>query len=104
MQDGIPLPPIELRAVGTEPFWGARVEGRCLTYSHPEDQAGTRIWTRFTGKPDAGEWRGAYGGKIFILRTREHPNCSDGMSDRRYPLAIELTVRGEQRSGCAAPL
>src|SRR5688572_21982605 len=33
------------RAVGTEPFWSARIEGRCVLYSHPEDQDGTRVWT-----------------------------------------------------------
>src|SRR5689334_21646923 len=34
-------------ALGTEPFWGVKIEGRCLTYSTPEDQAGTRIWTKY---------------------------------------------------------
>ena len=39
-QDGEPVPANRLRAVGTEPFWGARIDGRCVTYSHPEDQSG----------------------------------------------------------------
>ncbi|MGZ8345430.1 MAG: hypothetical protein ACXWUO_17785 [Allosphingosinicella sp.] len=93
-----------LRAVGTEPFWGARIEGRCVTYSHPEDQDGTRVWTRYAETPDGGTWSGALGGKRFELRTRAAPGCSDGMSDRRYPLAVELTVYGERRRGCAEPV
>jgi len=93
-----------LRAVGTEPFWGARIEGRCVTYSHIEDQDGTRAWTRYTPGPDGGgAWVGALGGRRFELRVRARPGCSDGMSDKLYPLAVDLVVGGEQRSGCAEP-
>ena len=93
-----------LRAVGTEPFWGARIEGRCVTYNHPEDIKGTRVWTRYTPGPDGGIWSGALGGKKFELRTRSQAGCSDGMSDERYPFAVELLVGGERRTGCAEPL
>ena len=98
------MPANRLRAVGTEPFWGARIDGRCVTYSHPEDQSGTRVWTRFSGTSSNGAWTGALGGKPFVLRTRRQADCSDGMSDNRYPIAVTLTVGGEQRSGCAVPL
>jgi uncharacterized membrane protein len=94
------------RVVGTEPFWGARIEGRCVTYSHPEDQRGTRVWTRYTpgGAAGAGTWTGALDGRRFELRLRAQPGCSDGMSDRRYPFAAELLVKGERRRGCAEPV
>ena len=103
-QDGKPVPANRLRAIGTEPFWGARIEGRCVTYSHPDDQQGTRVWTRFSGTAASGTWSGALGGSPFVLRTRPQAGCSDGMSDNRYPIAVTLTVGGEQRSGCARPL
>ena len=103
-QDGKPVPAIRLRAIGTEPFWGARIEGRCVTYSHPEDQQGTRVWTRFSGTASSGTWTGALRGSPFVLRTRPQVGCSDGMSDNRYPIAVTLTVGGEQRTGCAQPL
>ena len=103
-QDGKPVPANRIRAVGTEPFWGARIEGRCVTYSHPEDQAGTRVWTKFSGTANNGSWTGSLGGKPFVLRTRPQADCSDGMSDRSYPIAVSLTVGGEQRAGCAEPL
>jgi uncharacterized membrane protein len=93
-----------LRAVGTEPFWGARIEGRCVTYSHPDDQAGTRVWTRYTRTATGGTWAGALDGQRFELTTRAAPGCSDGMSDRRYPIAVDLLVGGERRRGCATPL
>ena len=97
------LPANALRAVGTEPFWGARVDGRCVTYTHPDDPAGTRVWTTFSGTASDGTWTGALGGQPFVMRTRTAP-CSDGMSDTRYPIAVSLTTGGEQRSGCAQPL
>ena len=94
-----------VRAAGTEPFWAARIEGRCVTYSHPEDQAGTRVWTRYApGERGGGTWAGALGGRLFELRLRPEPGCSDGMSDIVYPLAADLVVNGERRRGCAAPL
>ena len=104
VQDGERLRISPLRAVGTEPFWGARIEGRCVTYSHPEDQKGTRIWTRHSSGPDGGIWTGSLGGRPFRLVTRAEKDCSDGMSDKRYPFAVELVVGGERRTGCAEPL
>jgi hypothetical protein len=102
LQDGKPISSRPLRAVGTEPFWGARIEGRCVTYSHPDDQKGTRIWTRFVPGPSGGgTWSGALGGQRFELRIRAAPGCSDGMSDKSYPLAADLVVAGERRTGCA---
>jgi uncharacterized membrane protein len=103
-QDGKTIPANALKAIGTEPFWGARIEGRCVTYLTPENQAGTRVWTRFSGSRDAGTWVGSLGGKSFELRTAPSPACSDGMSDRRYPVAVTLAVNGERRTGCAEPL
>lgn len=102
-QDGQAIPASNLRAVGTEPFWGAKVEGRCVTYSHPEDQSGTRVWTKFSGSATNGTWTGSLDGQLFIMRTLPRAGCSDGMSDNLYPIAVSLTVGGEQRNGCAEP-
>ena len=104
IQDGQRLAVKPLRAVGTEPFWGARIAGRCVTYSHPEDQQGTRVWTRYAASSSGGTWTGMLNDRRFVLTTRSQPGCSDGMSDQSYPLAVELTVGGEQRRGCAEPL
>jgi uncharacterized membrane protein len=102
MQGGEQLTNAPLRAIGTEPFWAANIEGRCVTYSHPDNQSGTLVWTRYTASGSGGgTWTGTLEGRLFILTTRRQPGCSDGMSDRRYPLAVELTVGGEQRRGCA---
>ena len=110
MQDGQQVAAVRLKAIGTEPFWSAAIDGRCVTYSTPENQVGTRIWTHFVGDQNAGLWEGNLGGQRFVLETRRDSNCSDGMSDRTYPLAVTLTIgrvssRGgqEERRGCAAP-
>lgn len=105
MQGADRLQVAPIRAVGTEPFWSARVEGRCVTYSTPEDPQGVRVWTRYS---EAGNgrsaWAGQLGGKEFEMRVRPEAGCSDGMSDKIYPMAVELEVNGEKREGCAEPL
>lgn len=103
VQDGKAVPANAIRAIGTEPFWGASVEGRCVTYSTPENQGGTRVWTKFSGTAEKGRWTGALGGKPFVMETRPESQCSDGMSDNIYPIAVALTVGGELRTGCARP-
>jgi uncharacterized membrane protein len=104
VQDGKPISVTPVRAVGTEPFWGARVEGRCVTYSNTEDQKDSRVWTRFTPAPGGGTWSGSLGGRRFELKIRPKRGCSDGMSEKSYPLGADLMVGGEHRSGCAEPL
>ncbi|HET9460002.1 MAG TPA: hypothetical protein VFO51_08495 [Sphingomicrobium sp.] len=104
VQDGKAVPANAIRAIGTEPFWGASVEGRCVTYSTPEDQGGTRVWTKFSGRAEKGRWTGALGGRPFVMEIRPESQCSDGMSDNVYPIAVTLTVGGELRTGCARPL
>jgi uncharacterized membrane protein len=100
VQDG-QLRRVAMRALGTEPFWNAAIDGRCVTYSTPENQAGTRIWTRIGDGPEGPIFTGTYQGKPFVLVVRPSPRCSDGMSDRLYEWRAELTVGGEKRSGCA---
>lgn len=103
VQGGREIAANAIRAIGTEPFWGASVEGRCVTYSTPEDQSGTRVWTKFSGTAENGRWEGALDGRPFTLVSSPDRDCSDGMSDNSYPIAVTLTVRGERRTGCAEP-
>lgn len=95
-----------LKALGTEPFWAAEVEGRCVTYKTPEDQQGTRVWTHVDTGPQGPVWNGALRGRQFqlIVKPAAPPGCSDGMSDNIYPMDAVLRVDGETRNGCAKPL
>ena len=99
VQDGR-LIRLSMRALGTEPFWNAAIDGRCVTYSTPENQAGPRLWTRVGDGPDGPIFTGAYQGRPFALVLRPSPRCSDGMSDREYDWEARLTVGGEERRGC----
>lgn len=103
VQDGHVLNISPIEAVGTEPFWTARIDGRCVTYATPEDQKGTRIWTQIGNGPMGGIWVGTYKGKPFRLIPFPVPSCSDGMSDKAYSMRVDLLVEGEQRNGCAEP-
>ena len=85
---------------GTEPFWGGEAAGGTLTYFTPDNQAGAKIpVTRFAGRNGV-SFSGDLDAMPFVLAVTPGA-CSDGMSDRKYPFAVTLEVRGEQRSGCA---
>ena len=93
-----------LRALGTEPFWGVDITATELVltgvdrpelripHSGPVVQGTTAI---FTGT------EGAAGGPLIV--TLIDTDCSDGMSDRTYPLTARVERGAEQLNGCAAP-
>lgn len=85
---------------GTEPFWGGQASGKTLTYSTPENIDGTQIAVeRFAGRGGL-SYSGQYQGAPFDMAITPG-QCSDGMSDRTYPYTVTLSVKGEQRQGCA---
>lgn len=85
---------------GTEPFWDGEAVGSTLTYSTPEDIDGTTIEVeRFAGRNGVSLSGQLDGAPLDLAITPAE--CSDGMSDRRYPFVVTLQVRGEQRQGCA---
>ena len=85
---------------GTEPFWGGQVAGGSLTYTTPDDQKGATIAvSRFAGRNGV-SFSGDLDGMPFVLAITPG-KCSDGMSERSYPFAVTLQVKGEQRNGCA---
>lgn len=91
-----------LRVLGTEPFWAVEITPAGLTYSgvdRPEQKAanpgpalqGTvAVWTTETEA------------KAPLVVTLTATDCSDGMSDRTYPLTAKVEIGGESLTGCAA--
>ena len=91
-----------LRAVGTEPFWGLEIAPQALSWSGvdqavqaaanpgPEMQGTTAIWRTETA-----------GGTLLVL-TLIATECSDGMSDRTYPLTARVELGDQSFNGCAA--
>jgi len=84
---------------GTEPFWGGEVAGSALTYSTPDDPKGTKIAVvRFAGRGGL-SFSGSLDGAGFEM-TVTPLDCSDGMSDRRYPFTVTLKIGDDLRNGC----
>lgn len=89
-----------ITALGTEPFWSARIEGAQLTYSTPDKPQGVAAAvTRFAGNGGLGI-SGTLDGAALQLAITPGA-CSDGMSDRTYPYGATLAVGDVVSSGCA---
>ena len=90
-----------VRVLGTEPFWGVDITPGRLSYSgvdRPEQtapnpgptvQGTTATWSATTSAGAPLE--------ILLIATE----CSDGMSDRTYPLTARVQIAGETLNGCA---
>lgn len=91
-----------ISTLGTEPFWSVSFEGDEMVYSgldRPEQRAprpepairdASATWTtRTTAGTDL---------TVTLVETE----CSDGMSDRTYPLTARVEIGGEDLNGCAA--
>ena len=99
----IPMQPSPLqtfRALGTEPFWHLDVDGDRIVYTTPEDQAGQVLAGTRAAAADGVDISGIHAGQSFLLRVRQG-DCSDGMSDNRYPMTAEFKIGGEFLKGCA---
>lgn len=95
-----PIVARELRALGTEPFWNARIAGATLTYTTPEDQKGKTIPIERRDTGIGAVFSGTLDGAPLVLTVTKR-TCSDGMSDRDYPFSTVLTIGSQRRVGCA---
>lgn len=89
-----------VRALGTEPFWGVTIRPDALVYGgvdRPETQMANPGPRR---EGDAVVIAADARGEAFTVTLRD-ATCSDGMSDRIYPLKAEVRYRGETLEGCA---
>ena len=87
-------------ALGTEPFWAAKVDGGVLLYQTPENQAGQRVAVTRRVSGGRSEIYGLMGGAPLTLIVGAGP-CSDGMSDTVYTHSAELRIGAQILSGCA---
>ena len=85
--------------LGTEPFWSLKVAGGEGVWSTPDNQPGTRFAAqRFAGNGGMG-FSGTLDGKP-LTATLTPGDCSDGMSDRRFPFVATMALGGETWEGC----
>lgn len=91
-----------LRALGTEPFWSVEITAQNLAYTAvdavevrasnpgPTVQGTTAVYA--AAAPDG----------TALVVTLIATECSDGMSDRVYPLTARVELGSQTLNGCAA--
>ncbi len=91
-----------VRLLGTEPFWGIDLTGTEIVYAGADrpEQRGPQPKPTVQGTVATLETTTTAGTDIAITLTATE--CSDGMSDRTYPLTALVQVGEETLMGCAA--
>lgn len=91
-----------LRAIGTEPFWSVELTGTEMVYTstEPPGQRARQPEPVVQGTTATWESETADGTRLKV--TLIATECSDGMSDRTYPLTAMVTVGDLALTGCAA--
>ena len=92
-------PVLAWRALGTEPFWGVRVDGGTLVFTTPENPEGTTMAGRRVPSLVGFVFVGKHDGRDFHLGLTPG-ECSDGMSDNRYEYVATFTVGDTTYNGC----
>ncbi len=91
-----------VRALGTEPFWSVELTGTEMVYTSPEppEHRAPQPEPVIQGTTATLESRTTAGLTFSI--TLVATECSDGMSDRTYPLTAMVRIGETSLSGCAA--
>lgn len=91
-----------VRALGTEPFWSVEITPDAIVYTRmdqPTQRAPNRGATvqgtmaTYATSTDLNQAM-----NVVLIATE----CSDGMSDRTYPLTARVEIGDDTLSGCAA--
>jgi len=90
-----------VRALGTEPFWSVELTAGHLTYTSPDGaETAPRPETLVQGTVATFEGETDKGSTLSLTLTATE--CSDGMSDRTYPLTAIVKLGDRLLTGCAA--
>lgn len=91
-----------LRALGTEPFWGVDITPETLVYSSVDQPGLTVRNPGATVQGTTAVYAGAGSNGTTLVVTLIATECSDGMSDRVYPLTARVEMGSQTLTGCAA--
>lgn len=87
-----------LSVLGTEPFWAVKIADGAAVLSRMDEVEASYSVDGFT----ISDTNATVSHRDFSLTLTANP-CSDGMSDRTYPLTSEVRVGEETLKGCAIP-
>ena len=94
-----------IRVLGTEPSWSIDVTPATVTYSAGMDGAKQTAENKgATVQGETATWTTQTQAGVPVQLTTTLKDCSDGMSDRIYPLTATAKIGNESVSGCAASL
>lgn len=91
-----------VRAIGTEPFWGIEITPQSLTYTAVDHPGLTAANPGPTIQGTTAVYAAAGGDGTTLVVTLIATECSDGMSDRIYPLTARVELGSQTLNGCAA--
>lgn len=91
-----------MTARGTEPFWSLSIDGAHFTFSRPGQPDLVAEAPGAAIQPGRATWiaKAADGAQLTVILYVSE--CSDGMSDHRYPMSAEVTLLNHTLHGCAA--
>lgn len=91
----------EIRAVGTEPFWGLRIGDTEITLERMDQPSSKGPNPGPTLDGERAIWRTPTADGDELVVTLWEEDCSDGMSDLTYVYQARVQVGDETLSGCA---
>ncbi|PZO05067.1 MAG: hypothetical protein DCF29_09050 [Alphaproteobacteria bacterium] len=91
-----------VRALGTEPFWSLELNGTDMIYTTPEPGELRAPQHAAVVQGTVAMFEAAAGDGQPMKVTLTATECSDGMSDRTYPLTAIVELGDRTLTGCAA--
>ncbi len=91
-----------VRALGTEPFWSVELTGTEMVYTTPEPPEQRAPQPNPLVQGTTATWEAETADGTALSVTLIATECSDGMSDRTYPLTAMVKLGEQELTGCAA--
>lgn len=91
-----------VRALGTEPFWAVELTGTEMVYSGVDRPEQRVPQPKAVIQGTTATFEGVTGAGATLSVMLAATECSDGMSDRTYPLSAIVRIGDETLTGCAA--
>lgn len=91
-----------VRVLGTEPFWAVEIKPDGLTYSGVDRAEQKAANPGPTLQGTLASWTTKTEAGTDLTVTLTATDCSDGMSDRTYPLTAKVEIGDKTLTGCAA--